>query len=206
MHDFSKQLLIQSSLAAENLIRSDLGNASAAMIDSQAINGSGAGTEMRGIRNTPGVNAVAIGANGGVPTWASVVDLESQALIANAGLRRPAYLLNAKTRKALKTTQKAANLAMIIEDNDTLNGTSYLLANNLPSTLTKGTAAGTCSASLYGSDWSMAVIAYFGGLDITVDPYTLANIGSVRITLNTFADFGVRQPACFSKIEDWITP
>jgi uncharacterized protein YbbC (DUF1343 family) len=44
----------------------------------------------------------------------------------------------------------------------------------------------------------------FGAPDITVDPYTKADTGQVKITLNQFADFGVRQPACFAKIDDLL--
>lgn len=202
--DLSKQLIIQSALAAENLIRMDLGNAFAAMLDSQAINGVGTGNEMRGLRYTTGIGTSTAGANGAAPTWTHVVDLESQALIANAAQRRPGYLINAKARKALKTTPKGTNLDMIIQDNISLNGAPYFVANNLPSNLTKGTSTTICSAGLYSSDWAMAVIALFGGHDITVDPYTFATTGTVRITLNQFADFGNRQPACFTKIEDWL--
>ena len=61
-----------------------------------------------------------------------------------------------------------------------------------------------CSAAIFGSDWSMATIGLFGAPDVTVDPYTKADTGQVKITLNQFADFGCRQPACFAKIEDLL--
>ena len=62
-----------------------------------------------------------------------------------------------------------------------------------------------CSAAIFGSDWSMATLGLFGAPDVTVDPYSKADTGQVKITLNQFADFGVRQPACFAKIEDLLT-
>jgi hypothetical protein len=40
---------------------------------------------------------------------------------------------------------------------------------------------------------------------VTVDPYSKADTGQVKITLNQFADSGVRQPGCFSKVDDLIT-
>jgi hypothetical protein len=52
--------------------------------------------------------------------------------------------------------------------------------------------------------WSMAVLGLFGAPDVTVDPYSLAATGQVRITLNQFADFGVRQPGAFAKIDDLL--
>jgi hypothetical protein len=49
------------------------------------------------------------------------------------------------------------------------------------------------------------VLALFGAPDVVVDPYTLAATGQVRITLNQYADFGIRQPAAFVKIDDVLT-
>jgi hypothetical protein len=74
----------------------------------------------------------------------------------------------------------------------------------LPSNLTKGTATTVCSAAIFASDWSMATIGLFGAPDITVDPYTKADTGQVKITLNQFYDFGIRQPAAFAKTEDLL--
>lgn len=62
-----------------------------------------------------------------------------------------------------------------------------------------------CSAALFGSDFSMAILGLFGAPDVVVDPYTLAATGQVRITLNQFFDFGVRQPAAFAKIDDLLS-
>ena len=52
----------------------------------------------------------------------------------------------------------------------------------------------------------MAVLGLFGAPDVTIDPYTKADTGQVKITLNQFADFGVRQPATFAIAEDMLTP
>ncbi len=85
-----------------------------------------------------------------------------------------------------------------------VNGYRAAITNNLPSNLTKGSSTTVCSAALFGSDWSMAVLGLFGPPDVTVDPYSLAPTGQVRITLNQYADFGVRQPAAFAKIDDLL--
>jgi hypothetical protein len=86
-----------------------------------------------------------------------------------------------------------------------VNGYRAAVTNNMLSNLTKGTSTTACSSAIFGSDWSMATIGLFGAPDVVVDPYSKADTGQVKITLNQFADFGVRQPACFAKIDDLIT-
>ena len=39
----------------------------------------------------------------------------------------------------------------------------------------------------------------FGGLDITVDPYSKAINGEVRLIVNQYIDWGVTQPGAFVK-------
>ena len=58
---------------------------------------------------------------------------------------------------------------------------------------------------MFGSDWSMGVIGLFGAPDVVVDPYSKSDTGQVKITLNQFADFGLRQPATFAKREGILT-
>jgi hypothetical protein len=117
-------------------------------------------------------------------------------------------MLNTRTRGKLKQTQKGTNLPMIWQDGNSgqpLNGYQVAVTNNLPNNLTKGTSTTIASAGIFGSDWSMAVIGLFGAPDITVDPYTMADSGQVKITLNQLADMQVRQPACIAQIQDWLS-
>ena len=53
-----------------------------------------------------------------------------------------------------------------------------------------GKVAGTSGDFLFG-DFSRLYIGMFGGLDITVDPYTQASLGITRLVLNNYVDFGV---------------
>jgi hypothetical protein len=80
-----------------------------------------------------------------------------------------------------------------------------LVTNNLPNTGTKGTSTGVCSSAVFSSNWADFILAYFGGLDVVVDPYTLATTGQVRITINQFFDCLVRQPASFAAMTDGLT-
>lgn len=203
----SKQSIIQSEIGIEAMIRQDLLDGVAVLIENQGINGSGSSPNARGIRNVSGIGSVVGGANGAALAWSHIVGLETAANNANAvATDRSGYLINSKIVGAAKTTAKAANLPFIWDGGDrALNGHRALSTNNVPSNLTKGTAVGTCSSAVFSADWSMFVLGLFGGQDVTVDPYTLATSGQVRITLNQFFDWLCRQPGVFSSMDDIVT-
>jgi len=203
----SKQALIQSGLALEPMLRDDLIQAGSVLIESQAINGAGTGAEMTGIRLTTGIGTVVGGANGATLAWSHLVGLESACADLNAEPGMVSgYLINSKVRAKCKTTTKATNLPFIWDAGDRpLNGYRAGVTSNVPSNLTKGTSTTVCSAVLFASDWSQAVLGLFGAPDVVVDPYTLAATGQVRITLNQYCDFAIRQPAAFAVMSDALT-
>lgn len=205
--DASKQAIIQSAIPLEAMLRDDLVMGAAVLIENLAINGNGTSPQYTGLRNTTGIGTVVAGGNGAAPVWSHFVDLESKVAVANARPdQRSGYLLNALTRGKLKQTQFATNLPMIWQDGNTpLNGYRAAVTNNVPANLTKGTSTTVCSSAIFGSDWSMAVLGIFGAPDVTVDPYSQAATGEVRITLNMFGDFAVRHPAAFAKIDDLLS-
>lgn len=205
--DYSKQALIQGNPDIDAMLQDDLAKAIAVQIEFLGLNGTASGNQPRGLFNTSGIGAVVGGTNGAAISWSHLVDLESACANANAEPdMRAGYLINTKTRGALKKTQKAANLPMIWETgSQPVNSYRAAVTNNASSTGTKGTANGVCSSLAFGSDWSDLIIALFGGFDVVVDPYSLAGSGQVRITGNQFIDVGVRQVASFSAMTDALT-
>lgn len=205
--EVSKQALIQSAMSLEAMIRDDLVMQCGVHIENQCINGTGTAPQMTGIRYTSGIGTVVGGTGGAAPAWSHFVDLETACAAANAEPDRlSGYLINTKTRGKLKQTQMGTNLPWIWQNSgQPLNGYRAAVSNNMLSNLTKGTSTTVCSSAVFGSDWSMATIGLFGAPDVVVDPYSKADTGQVKITLNQYADFGVRQPACFAKVDDLIT-
>lgn len=205
--EVSKQALIQSALPLEAMLRDDLLMGAANLIENQAFNGVGSNSEFTGLRNTANIGTVVGGTNGAALAWSHLVDLESACANSNAEPGALAgYIVNTKTRGKAKQITKSTYLPWLWSDGATpLNGYRVGVTNNLPSNLTKGTSTTVCSPALFSSDWSMAVLGLFGAPDIVVDPYSKADTGQVRITLNQFADMVVRQPAAFAKIEDIVT-
>ncbi|GAA4419914.1 phage major capsid protein [Acidovorax lacteus] len=205
--EFSKQAVIQSAMAVEPMLRQDLNSEIAVQMENAAINGSGSGANPRGIRNVSGIGSVIGGTNGAQLNWGHLVGLESACANANAEPDQTAgYLINTRTRGWTKTVQKAANLPFIWDGGNTpLNSYRAEVTNNVPNTLTKGTASGVCSSVIYSSDWSMFVLGTFGAVEILLDEITLATTGMNRLIVNAFMDAGCRRPANFAAMDDALT-
>lgn len=203
--DYSRRLLLQSSIAVEAFVRMDIARTIALMIDLAAIAGTGASNQPRGILNTSGIGSVAGGTNGLAPTWDNVVDLESAVANANALTGSLGYLTNTKVRGKLKRTQMFSGTnGLPIWTGSELNGARAEVSNQVPSNLTKGTSSGVCSAIIYGN-WSDLLIGMWGGLDIMVDPYTGSAAGTKRVVALQDVDVSVRYPVSFASMQDALT-
>lgn len=199
---YSKQLLAQSSLDIERLIQTDLLTQIALKIDWNALNGDGTGNMPTGIRNTTGVGLVELGADGAAPNWKNFVDLETEISIDNADVDNMLYLLNAKGRGHVKTTPKEAGQAIYIADGSMINGYNYRVSNQVPANLTKGNGTGLSNITF--GNFSDLIVAFWGGIDLVVDPYSRKKEGMVEITADQFYDVGVRRAESFAIIEDAV--
>ncbi|CUW39680.1 putative Phage major capsid protein, HK97 family [Magnetospirillum sp. XM-1] len=209
--DFSRQLMLQSSLDVESLVRSDLSQILALGIDLAALHGTGSNNQPKGVANITGIGSVVGGDNGAAPTWGNIVDLETEVAVDNADLGSLGYLTNAKMRGKLKQTQKAANTGMFVWENNPadqgfgmMNGYRAGASNQVSSALTKGTANGVCSAIFFGN-WADLIIGEWGMLDILVDPYTGSSAGTVRVTAFQSVDVAVRRAESFAAMLDALS-
>ena len=204
----SRLLRQQASIDVEAMIQRDLSEVMARAIQQAIISGSGASNQPTGILTNGSVATVAMGTNGAVPDWASIIKMETLVSAANADNGNLAYLTNAKVRGQLKNTAKLGNtLALPVWDSSSepLNGYKGLVTNAVPSNLTKGTSTGVCSAIVFG-DWSSLIVGLWGGLDVLVDPYTGGDSGDISIRMLQDIDIGVRHPESFAKMVDALTP
>jgi len=203
--DISRKLLLQSSIDVENFVQGDLAKVLGLAIQSAAIQGGGT-NEPTGILGTAGIGDVAGGANGLAPDWSHIVALETDVSVANADVGTLAYLTNAKVRGKLKTTSKVSGQnGFIWENGDTpLNGYRAGVTNAVPSNLDKGTAADVCSAIIFGN-FADLIIGMWGGLDLTVDPYSNSTSGTVRVVALQDVDVAVRHAESFSAMLDALT-
>ena len=200
--DFSRKLMLQSSMDVEAMVRNDLYAQIGVEIDRTALNGAGTGSEPSGILASTSVGTSTIGAQGGAPTWASLVELETLVANGNADRGALAYFFNSRTRGKLKTIAKSTAVTDFIWERDnTVNGYRTWVTNQLPSNLTKGTTTGQ-SAAIFGN-FNDLMIGQWGGLDLLVDPYTASNTGTVRVVALQDVDIAIRRVASFAVAKDY---
>lgn len=198
----SLQNLWQSASDLEQMTAMDIAAVIGNEFDGKAINGSGASNQPTGILNLAGVNSVAVGTNGGAPTWAHIVDMESKVFIQNANGARMAYLINPATKGKLKQTKHSAgDLNYLMAMDNTINGYPAGVSNLVPSNLTKGTGT-NLSAGVFG-DFSQLIMGQWGFYDLTVDNVSRKVDGYVALIVNTFVDVLARHDKAFTVVKDW---
>ena len=206
--DVSRLLLLESDPSIEQIVRDDILSAMADKIEDVAIEGD-SGAEPTGITKVSGIGSIAIGTNGGAPTWASVTGLVKEVEIDNASINANSlgFLTNPKVKSKLASTAKVSSTDshMILgEPWDRLYGYPLAVTTNVPSDLTKGSTSGSCSAMIFG-DFSQLIMGMWNTPDVLVDPYTNGNKGTVRIVVLQEIDLAVRHAQSFSACLDYTT-
>lgn len=176
--DISKQMIAQDSVDVESAIREDLVNAINSKLE-ETVLGSAAGTATQpaGIFFTIKPTAVA--------DFAALVDKEATVEDANV-IGECKYILSNKAKAALRSMAKGTKSTQLVYENGTVDGTVALNTSNV---------AG--KNYVYG-DFSNLAIGSWGGVDLTVDPYTKAADGMIRIVVNMYVDAKVLRAAAFA--------
>lgn len=172
--DVSKQFLVQDSLGAEALIRRDLVNAIQAKLEDTIF-----GTEAAEGGRPAGIF------NGVTPTnvtdFKGLCTLESD--VEDANFYGPAkYIVSPKAKAAMRAMAKSTKSTQLVLEGDNIDGVPVLSTGHIA----KNTFA-------YG-DWSQLYVGQWGAIDLTVDPYTKAAAGQVRLVINAFFDFKLVRP------------
>lgn len=205
----SNQLLRQSSNSIDAYVRQYLINAMAQELEKAAIKGGGS-NEPTGIIGNANVNVIYAGgaasnstnANGAAIVWADVVN--AMKAVENSNAMGQAYLTNPLVKAALQTTPRQSsgvegNFIMQSGAGE-LNGYPMAVTTNVPSTLSKGSAS-DLSALIFG-DFSKLAIASWGGMELTVDPFSGATAGLTNMVLNSYMDVNLLQPKAFAVCKD----
>ena len=184
----SKQLLIQSSFSVEAWVRSELENAVARAVDSAGIQGNSGNID--GILGTSGVSDITFG---GAVTRAKLINLITKVAVENADVENMGFLMNPIIKGELQNLETDSGSGLFVMDraNELFGykvGVSTLVPTNISSTKT---------AVIFGN-FADLIIGNWGGLDITVDPYTLADNSQIKVVINSFWDIKLKQPKSFA--------
>lgn len=190
--DITRLMMMQSSLDIEALVRNDLTTALALAIDNGALQGAGTSGAPTGIKNTSGINTPTAFAAAN-PTFAEVVAMETAVAEDNALMGNLAYILPAGMYGALKTTAKDSGSGQfVVEPGNTINGYRAIVSNQVT------------AGDLYFGNFADLLIGMYGGLDLTVDPYTHSTSGTVRLVALQTVDVAVRHAVSFAFNNDGV--
>lgn len=185
LSEISRRLLMQATPDVESLIRLDLARAVGQKIDALGFYGTGT-DEPTGIKYSDGVNAVTF-ATSGKPTWTELVQMESEVASDDADVDAMAYLFNARMRGHCKTAAKFDGTDTTIwEKGNTVNGYKAGVTNQV------------ADADVFFGNFGDLFIGMWGGLELTLDPYTRAAKGGLRIVAMQDADIALRHGESFT--------
>lgn len=187
---FTSQFLAQSSLPAEQFARNELMTVGAIAIDLAGLEGTGTSGQPLGVKGTPSVGADVTFST--AATWAKVVLFETSVNTANANIGDIKFILSSaavgKWKGILRAS--AAGAKFLIDDDMTANGYPVLRTNQVTGDIA------------YFGVWSQLMHFMWATQEFIVDPYALKKTGGVEVTMNSFHDFLVRQPAAFEVSTD----
>lgn len=180
--DISKQFLVQDSLDAEALIRQDLVNAINSKLEETILSASAGTTTMpQGIFYSESALT-------SVSAFTDICELESDIEDANIN-GECKYIVSNKAKAALRTMAKSALTNELVMHDGNIDGTAVLNTSHVGG-----------KKIAYG-DFSYLAIGQWGAIDLTVDPFSQATNGKVRLVINAFFDAKVLRPEAIAVAE-----
>ena len=185
---YSKQLLIQGGATVDQLIATDLRRSLTERIDLHAFSMIMADTDVDDQSTAGGTDTAVSGS--------LAVAMEAAVLAAGGDLSNAHYVLSPESYKHFKTTALISQVKALVEGN-ALNGYQMHATPHLADE-----TAGSVGQAIFGNFSQGLLLAYFGGIDILVDPFTLAQNAQVALHCTRYFDTAVRQPGAFSIVND----
>ena len=178
--DVSKQFLIQDSNSAEEMLKRDIVSAIANKLEATIL-----GSEAGDAKKPAGMlNAVVADSN--AITYKDIVKMEAD-LEAKNVRGDIKFIVSPSAKADLKTTDKGTDTGKYLMEGNEVNGYPVL-----------STSAVAGKGVIFGN-FADLVIGQWGGIDLTVDPYTQAANGKVRLVINAYFDAKPRRAEAFVK-------
>ena len=185
--ELSRQLMLQSSPAADALVMNDLARVLALAIDLAALEGSGASGQPTGISQTAGIGSV----TGTSIDYAKVLEFQTDVAGGNALAANCAYVTTPAVAALLKQRVAFSSTASPLWEGGILDG-------NMQGFRAVATNSVTAASMVFG-DFSQVVIGEWGMLELALNPYAnfAAAISGIRAIQTV--DIGIRQAGAFSR-------
>lgn len=180
--DISKQFLIQDSVSAEALLRKDIVDAISNKLEATILGAeAGSTTKPAGLFN-------AVVADEADITYKDIVAMEQKLEEANVS-GNITFIASPYAKAILKTTAIGGTKSDVrmLMDSGEVDGYPVLVTN------------GMAKKGLIFGNFNDLVIGQWGGIDLTVDPYTQAANGKIRLVVNAYFDAKPQRAASFVK-------
>lgn len=168
--DISRRLLIQSTPAAEMLVRDEITQRIARTVQIAVFQGSGAAGQPSGITAASGINNPTV--TQGTPTYAQLLDFPGSIMADNASSDGMKWAMTGEVWAKLAATATngaGSPLALDFAAKRCL-GFEYLVSEDVGAN------------SLFFGDWKTVMVGIWGnGVDINVDTSTLSSQGAIRL-------------------------
>ena len=179
----TRRLMMQSDPSIDALVTSDIARVMALAIDYAILEGDGVNKPL-GVVNVTGVSTSTI-ASAGSPTYAELVEFETDIDTSNALTGNLAYVTTPAVKGNLKTTAKDSGSGIFLLDGGVANGYPVATSTQL-----------TANRIIFGN-FSDVIIGNWGVLDIGMDESTLSASGGKVIRAFQDVDSAVRHAESF---------
>ena len=180
---FTKTFAIQTSVDAENLVRRDIMRGLGESLDSALIYGTGADGQIAGVETidridtSPNAGRILYSKADGI-VYSDVLNAVEKIGVANAAGPNMEWIASWAFWKQAKGTAMLTNGSIPIWYENMMCDFMATATSQIQQG-TRGTDANVDEA--YLANWMYLLVAMWGGMDIVVDPYTLADRGMVRV-------------------------
>jgi HK97 family phage major capsid protein len=188
--EISRQLLLQSTPDAENLVNADLAAAMALGLDSAVLAGTSTNsTQPIGIRFTSGLGT-ANPTSGTAVNYADMIRHQSTVAASNAMFGNFGYVARPEVAAILMGKPRFTNSDTQIWEGGILDG--RVVGMPAMSSLQLGTG------TVLSGDFSQVIVGEWGTLEIEVNPYANFQAGIIGVRAMVSVDVGLRYAAAFS--------
>jgi HK97 family phage major capsid protein len=186
--DVSRTLMIQGDPNAEKIFTDDLIQALAVAADYVILHGSGADGQPQGIVGTANVGNVP-GTNLG---WAGALAFKKALNLANVRIGERYYIANPTTVADLQAREKVTGYPQFLCGEDMKMAGYQMLETNQAKD----------AHIIYGA-FNHCLVGLWGGVDLTIDPYTQRTSGIVRLIADQLMDVAIRHAGAFAVCSDF---
>jgi HK97 family phage major capsid protein len=179
---------------AAALIENEMAHALALELDRVVLRGTGVDPQPKGIRNQTGVVLQSLGANGGTPSWDTVID--GVANVRNNNGEPNAILLASRTVQTLGKTKDSQQ--RYLDPPAVVSDIPRLVTNQIPTNLTVGTSTDT--SEVYTGDWSTVLVGMRTQIRVGVRVLRERYADNLQIGLLSYlrADVAMAHPELFN--------